>query len=284
MLRILARAKAATDHAQLIKSGHEKHKGLVSEAPPPSEALPEEPTVPKTGPRLSEKEKKGARNRAQLRRSPSKGVKRNRGGVEKSPGGKLGDPKGLAKATMSTAPAGERAPLKALRGGGGTEAIWAPSFAGGLEESQSGRDSYTEGAAELPALDGINGTAEDEERQYSPSSMGMDVFKEAELRGLVEQMTGGGHVRRELAPSQGLRGFLDAFGNSCGSFAAALAREGFSEGFPSSETAASGEETVEKGGTERLELGPREVSDFVAQVGLYKPLFLSALHEASQFV
>jgi hypothetical protein len=274
MFRILARAKAATDHAQLINSGHEKQKGLVSEPPSPGEALPEEPTVPNTGPRPSEKGKKGAMTRAKLRMSPSKGVKRNRGGLEKALGRKFGVPKELVKATMSTAPAGERAPLKALRGGGGTEAI----FAGGLEESQSGRDTYTQSPADLPALDGLNkmnGTAEDEmeeERQYSPSSMGMDVFKEAELRGLVEQMTGGGDVRRELEPSQGLGAFLDAFGNSCGSFAAALAREGFSEGFPFSETAASGEETVEKGGTERLELGPREVSDFVAQVGLHKPL------------
>jgi hypothetical protein len=277
MLRILARAKAATDHAQLINSGHEKQKGLVSEPPTPGEALPQKPTVPKTGPLSSEKGKKGALSK--LRMSPSKGVKRNRGGVEKPPRGKVGVPMELVKATVNDAPAGDRAPLKALRGGRG--AIWAPSFAGGLEESQSGRDKYAQGAADLPALDGLNGTAEDE-MQYSPSSMGMDVFKEAELRGLVEQMTGGGEVRRDLEPSQGLGGFLEGiFGNSCGSFAAALAGEGLSEGlskglsagFPSSETAASGEETVEKGETERLELGPREVSDFVAKVGLYKTLF-----------
>lgn len=267
LVRILNRAKAATDHATLIKTGRFSHPGLVPETAPPEPALPgTAPTA--TGPlaRRNGRNRRNTKLDKGQRLSPI-GIKRKRAGgiIEKNGRGGTQGPVGTALTGSSPQranPGYEKPSDRRIQNGPGHFVSTEPSSE--LQRRQLVRAEFPRRAPDLPvlSLDGMPENPAEVEPAYTALD---DIFREAELRELVEQMTGGGN-RGQTRPG----GFSEGFGVSRGSFSAEIraAQAGgrFDEEFPSGETRGSGEDTVENVAAGALEMAPRAVSDFVTQV------------------
>ncbi|GAQ83676.1 homeobox protein [Klebsormidium nitens] len=273
LVRILTRAKAATDHAMLIKTGSFSHEGLASQTAPLEPAL--RGSAPTTAGPPAQRNGRKKRNTKKERgqKIPVNETKRKRAGEGVEKNGRRGRrfpvvtcKPGVKPKTMVLPP--EMPSDRAFQNGSGHFATVDPSWE--LYRRQPVRAEFPRSTPDLPVLS-LGGMLEDAagaERAYTALD---DIFKEAELRELVEQVTGGGNrgQGRPRGLSEGFGVSREGFGVSRGSFSAeiraAQAGEGFTEEFPSSETPGSGEDTVENVAAGALEMAPRAVRDFVTQ-------------------